>query len=78
MMPETGNILEIMMAERSCERLVYRYAWLCRQRRRSRSPICSPTTALGRRGDGEPMRNREGIRRVRRRARPSCGASRFT
>jgi len=61
-MPETSDMFEIMVAERSCERLVYRYAWLVDSGEAVGIADLFTLDGVWAAGDGEPMRNREGIR----------------
>jgi SnoaL-like domain len=61
-MPEVDDKLEIMLAERACERLVYRYAWLVDSGEAVGIADLFTTDGTWAAGDGEPMRNRDGIR----------------
>jgi ketosteroid isomerase-like protein len=54
--------LETMIAERSCERLVYQYAWLVDSGEAAGIADLFTADGVWAAGDGEPMRNREGIR----------------
>src|SRR3954462_10976143 len=55
--------LKLMWAERACERLVYRYAWLVDSGEAAGiADLFTEDGVLGA-GDGEPMRGRGGVRR---------------
>jgi hypothetical protein len=62
MTDELNDMLEIMMVERSCERLVYRYAWLVDSGEAVGIADLFTVDGVWAAGDGEPMRNRDGIR----------------
>jgi uncharacterized protein (TIGR02246 family) len=55
--------LETMLAERECERLVYRYAWLVDSGEAAGIADLFTEDGVWAAGDGEPMRGREGILR---------------
>jgi uncharacterized protein (TIGR02246 family) len=55
-------VLELMWAERACERLVYRYAWLVDSGEAAGIADLFTEDGVWKAGDGEPMRGREGIR----------------
>lgn len=51
-----------MLAERECERLVYRYAWLVDSGEAARVADLFTDDGVWAAGEGEPMRGRDGIR----------------
>jgi len=54
--------LELMWAERACERLVYRYAWLVDSGEAAGIADLFTQDGAWAAGDSEPMRGRDGIR----------------
>jgi uncharacterized protein (TIGR02246 family) len=62
MTTESTTMLETMIAERACERLVYRYAWLVDSGEAAAIADLFTADGVWAAGDGEPMRGRDGIR----------------